>query len=71
MYYTILAPLDGSKRAEAILPHMEELAWCHEAKAIFLQVIEPILPLSGSGMTYVKQVEEDFEILRSAVSVFH
>jgi len=61
MYHTILAPLDGSKRAEAILPHMEEMARCHGAKAIFLQVIEPILPLSGTGMTYVKQVGEEFE----------
>jgi nucleotide-binding universal stress UspA family protein len=26
MYKTILVPLDGSKRAEAILPHVEELA---------------------------------------------
>ena len=24
MYKTILVPLDGSKRAEAILPHVEE-----------------------------------------------
>jgi nucleotide-binding universal stress UspA family protein len=26
MYNTILVPLDGSKRAEAILPHVEDLA---------------------------------------------
>jgi nucleotide-binding universal stress UspA family protein len=40
MYKTILVPLDGSKRAEAILPHVENLATCYQAKVIFLQVIE-------------------------------
>jgi nucleotide-binding universal stress UspA family protein len=40
MYKTILVPLDGSKRAEAILPHVEDLARCYQAKVIFLQVAE-------------------------------
>jgi nucleotide-binding universal stress UspA family protein len=40
MYKTILVPLDGSKRAEAILPHVENLATCYQAKVIFLQVAE-------------------------------
>jgi nucleotide-binding universal stress UspA family protein len=42
MYKKILVPLDGSKRAEAILPYVEELAQCAKAKVIFLQVIEPV-----------------------------
>lgn len=41
MYETILVPLDGSPRAERILPHVEALAQTHEARVIFLQVIEP------------------------------
>lgn len=41
MYQTILVPLDGSKRAEAILPQVESLARQHKAKVIFLEVIEP------------------------------
>jgi nucleotide-binding universal stress UspA family protein len=41
MYKTILVPLDGSKRAEAILPHVEELAQRYEAKVVFMQVVEP------------------------------
>ena len=41
MSKTILVPLDGSKRAEAILPHVEELAQRHEAKVVFIQVVEP------------------------------
>jgi nucleotide-binding universal stress UspA family protein len=41
MYRTILVPLDGTKRAEAILPHVERLAREHEAQVIFLRVLEP------------------------------
>ena len=40
MYHKILVPLDGSKRAERILPHVEELARRYKAKVIFLQVVE-------------------------------
>ena len=40
MYKTILVPLDGSKRAEAILPHVEEMAHRFEAKVVFMQVVE-------------------------------
>ena len=40
MYRKILVPLDGSKRAEKILPHVEELARRYKAKVIFLQVVE-------------------------------
>jgi nucleotide-binding universal stress UspA family protein len=42
MYKTILVPLDGSERAEAILRHVEDLAKSWGAKVIFLQVVEPI-----------------------------
>ncbi len=47
MYKTILVPLDGSHRAEAILPQVEEIAHCFEAKVFFLQVIEPIYVYTG------------------------
>lgn len=40
MYKTILVPLDGSHRAEAILPHAQQLAILFEAELIFLQVFE-------------------------------
>ena len=40
MYSRILVPLDGSKRAETILPHVEELARLYGAEVLFLQVIE-------------------------------
>ncbi len=41
MYQTILVPLDGSPRAERILPHVEELAAKFASRVILLQVIEP------------------------------
>jgi nucleotide-binding universal stress UspA family protein len=41
MYKTILVPLDGSKRAEAILSHIEQLSTLYNARIIFLQVVEP------------------------------
>ena len=41
MYNTILVPLDGSKRAEAILPHVENLAECYGAKVVLMEVFEP------------------------------
>ena len=48
MYNKILVPLDGSERAEAILPYVEELAKAQNSLVIFLQVLEPgqTLPLA-------------------------
>lgn len=47
MYRSILVPLDGSTRAEAILPHVYELAKRYTARVIFIQVVEtPILMLA-------------------------
>lgn len=40
MYKRILAPLDGSERAEKILPHVVKLAQQSDATVILLRVIE-------------------------------
>jgi nucleotide-binding universal stress UspA family protein len=49
MYKRILVPLDGSKRAEAILPHVENLAQRYGAQVVLLQVVEaPRLILTES-----------------------
>lgn len=42
MIKTILVPLDGSKRAEKILPHVKALAQQFGAKLVLVQVIEPV-----------------------------
>ena len=56
MYGSILVPLDGSKRAEQILPHVEALATRFRAKVVFLQVVEPFfldteLPETAMGIS--------------------
>jgi nucleotide-binding universal stress UspA family protein len=40
MYKTILVPLDGSKRAEAILPHVKDMAAHYNSSLVFLRVFE-------------------------------
>jgi nucleotide-binding universal stress UspA family protein len=42
MYHTILVPLDGSPRAEAILPHVESLALTYGARILLLEMVEPL-----------------------------
>ncbi len=48
MYKRILVPLDGSTRAELILPHVEALARCFGAEVILLRVFEPDFSLVDS-----------------------
>ena len=60
MYRTILVPLDGSKRAEAILPHVEELARNYSAAVIFLRVVEPVYHSGGLEGAYTV-LREEFE----------
>lgn len=45
MYDVILVPLDGSARAEKILPYVEGVIAGRSAKVILLQVIEPVAPV--------------------------
>jgi nucleotide-binding universal stress UspA family protein len=40
MYNTILVPLDGSERAESILPHVQDIAQRYKSRVIFLTVLE-------------------------------
>jgi nucleotide-binding universal stress UspA family protein len=59
MYKKILIPLDGSKRAEAILPHVEELAQKYESELVFMEVVTPIYYVLDPQMTFAKiNVEE-------------
>lgn len=61
MYKTILVPLDGSKRAERILHHVEELAQRYDAKVIFLQVVEPSPIIAGPEGAYMALYQQEFE----------
>lgn len=42
MYNTILVPLDGTKAAEAIIPHAQNLAQRQPARVVFTRVVEPV-----------------------------
>lgn len=55
MYHAILAPLDQSERAAAIMPHVEALARCFNAAVVLLTVVDievesPLPPLPPRGL---------------------
>jgi len=52
MYKKILVPLDGSSRAEAIMPHVEDLASCYGAAVILLQISEPTIAYTSPYDAY-------------------
>lgn len=62
MYKTILVPLDGSKRAEAILPHVEDLSQRYGAKVFFLQVLSLNQFAFEPVMDYKNTYQEVFEL---------
>jgi nucleotide-binding universal stress UspA family protein len=59
MYKKILVPLDGSKRAEKILPHVKDLALHYESKVILLMAIQYFLAAAVEG-SYTEFSEKDF-----------
>jgi len=61
MYKTILVPLDGSKRAEAILPHVEELARRFGAKVIFLRIVEDVMMLGYDAVLDISVHQQDHD----------
>jgi nucleotide-binding universal stress UspA family protein len=70
MYKSILTPLDGSKRAESILKHVEELARRFDAKVVFLQVIEPNTFIVGSETAFYAQYKEEVEQQNKQAEVY-
>lgn len=60
MYRKILVPLDGSRLAERVLPHVLELARAHDAEIVLMQV--PLYAYAGES-AYAKRliVKEDRE----------
>ncbi len=76
MYQTILVPLDGSARAENILPHVENLAVQYKAKVIFIQVMEPLqianpsLHMTSALTDTVKESLKDFNHRYEEISTY-
>jgi len=59
MYNTILVPLDGSKLAECVLPHVETLVKGSQAKrVIFARVVEPFRPPTGEYIFSDDQIKK-------------
>ena len=61
MYQTILVPLDGSKRAEAILSHVESIAKSSDAKVLFLKVEEEPIMLERDEVIDIEKYHEVFD----------
>ena len=61
MYNYILVPLDGSERAEAILPHVEELAKRYDAQVILMQVVETVPLHAGPEGAAVALEQQELE----------
>ena len=59
MYEKILVPLDGSKRAEMIRPHVRELASRFQSTVILIMVVE-LTYADGIGETYISVSEKAF-----------
>ena len=61
MYKKILVPLDGSARAEAILPHVQELAQRYEAEVILLQVLDSPSLMAAPGRPDMVLYQQELE----------
>jgi nucleotide-binding universal stress UspA family protein len=61
MYQTILVPLDGSKRAETILSHVEHIAKQNKAKVVFLKVEEEPIMLGRDEVIDIDRYHAKFE----------
>jgi nucleotide-binding universal stress UspA family protein len=61
MYSKILVPLDGSKHAREILPHVEQLARCFGAMLIFVRVVEPSALTKVQEMPYQTMQRQDLD----------
>ena len=60
MFKNILVPLDGSKRAERILPHAAQLAGHFNNELILVHVIEPNIDFYSSQYSHKFEMIEDF-----------
>jgi nucleotide-binding universal stress UspA family protein len=66
MYKKILVPLDGSKRAEAVLPHVEEMANRYGAEIFFLRVEELCVMLEWDEVVDMIECHEKFDTRKKA-----
>ena len=60
MYSKILVPLDGSRRAERVLSHVEKMALGFGAKVILLRAVRPP-PLVGRDSSELQQFQKNMD----------
>jgi len=60
MYGTILIPVDGSKRAEAIFRHVEYLAKFNDANVVLLKVEEEPVMLEHDEVIEIEKYREEY-----------
>jgi nucleotide-binding universal stress UspA family protein len=71
MYKKIQVPLDGSKRAEQILPHVVSLAYLYGAEIVLLHIaVDPFYDLILTGHKLAEATHEVFETLRPAAQSY-
>ena len=70
MYQKILLPLDGSKRAEAILPHVENIAARFGARVIILVVEEPAVQLEHDEIINTERYLEERAEMRKNITAY-
>ena len=70
MYKTILVPLDGSNRAEAILPHVKELALRFGAQVILVRIEENVVNVGYDAVVDLSAVWEGRDQLKKAAESY-
>jgi nucleotide-binding universal stress UspA family protein len=78
MYKTILVPLDGSKLAEAVLPHVEHIGRSKDEKIVLLTIAEQpailerdeVADLTAHHKEYQKRIETAKAYLEEKKEVF-
>ena len=70
MYRNILLPLDGSKRAEAILPHVENIAAKFGARVTILIVEEPAIQLEHDEIINTERYLEERAEMRKNITAY-
>lgn len=70
MYKKILLPLDGSARAEAILPHVGEIALRFGARVIILIVEEPAVMLERDEVINAERYLAERAQMRKGITAY-
>lgn len=70
MYETILVPLDGSGRAEAVVPHAAEMAVRFQARIVLLSVEEPPVLLDVDEVIDLERCARERRSRREALKFY-